>query len=209
LLAGGFSLLAGCNWDGHFSVLGYTTRPNFDEGIRTVYVPIFKNKAFQTAPYRGMEKMLTEAVIRQIHQDTPFMVISEPSRADTELLGTIITLNKNLLNRTQLNEVRQGEVVAGVELVWRDLRTGKVLSNPRKPLGVTPAGEIEPFDPDNPPLREGAEKPVPVLVLFSGQYLPEIGESNVTAQQKLCNNAAKQIVHMMEKDWVVPPKPCP
>ena len=40
--------LAGCTGDGHFTLFGYTTVPNYDMGIRTVYVPIFKNV---TSPY--------------------------------------------------------------------------------------------------------------------------------------------------------------
>ena len=38
-------LLPSCAWDGHLNVLGYSTRPNYDTSIRTVRVPIFKNKA--------------------------------------------------------------------------------------------------------------------------------------------------------------------
>ena len=40
-------LLAGCTSDGHFSLLGYTTAPNYDTSIRTVYVPIFGNQTFR------------------------------------------------------------------------------------------------------------------------------------------------------------------
>jgi hypothetical protein len=209
LFAGGFACVAGCNWDGHFDLLGYTTRPNYDENIKSVYVPVFRNKAFQWTPFRGMEKQLTLAVIRQIEWKTPFKVISDPNKADTELLGTIIILSKNLLNRTQENEVREGEVVLAVELVWRDNRSGKVLSNPRKPSGVITPTELPAFDPDNPPLREGAEKPIPVVVQLSGRYLPEVGETNATAQQRVCEQLARQIVNMMEKDWQLSPKSCP
>jgi len=34
--------LCGCESGGHFTFLGYTTRPNYDTCIKTVYVPIFQ-----------------------------------------------------------------------------------------------------------------------------------------------------------------------
>src|SRR5262245_48365081 len=103
----------GCESAGHFSVLGYTTRPNYDECIHTVYVPIFENNSFR----RGLEYQLTTAVVREIEQKTPYKVVSDRSRADTELTGTILTVNKQLLNRNQLNEIREAEMVVTVALV--------------------------------------------------------------------------------------------
>src|SRR5438105_4539764 len=99
--------LASCSSDGHLCVLGYTTRPNYDTNIHTVHVPIFKNNTFR----RDVEFELTRAVIREIEAKTPYKVVSDPCRADTELTGTIISLNKFILNRTQLNEVREAETV--------------------------------------------------------------------------------------------------
>jgi hypothetical protein len=208
VLAGGMSVLAGCGWDGHLDFFGYTTRPNIPDNIKTVYVPIFKNKAFQTGPYRGMEFELTRNVITQVEMKG-YKVISDPNRADTELLGTIVTLTKNLINRTEQNEVREGEVVVGVEIVWRDLRSGVVLTNPRKPLNVLPPAELPTFDLDNPPRPDSLEKAVPVIVTLSARFLPEVGETNSTAQSKVCYRLAQQIANMMEKDWQLPPKPCP
>src|SRR5262245_3935605 len=104
LLGGLVLVLPSCGWDGHFCLLGYTTQPNYDpQTIHTVYMPISKNDTFR----RGLEFDLTRAIIREIESKTPYKVISDPCRADTELTGTIIFLNKNILNRTQLNEVRE------------------------------------------------------------------------------------------------------
>jgi len=211
LLAGGASLLSGCGWDGHFTMFGYTTHPNYDENIRSVYVPIFTNKAFQTTPHRGIEMELTRAVIREIEATTPFKVISDCNKADTELLGTVVSLNKQLQNRNQQNEIREGEVVLAVELVWRDLRTNEVLSNPPKPLGVLPTNELPRFGPDDPgtlPPPLPADRPVPVVISYAGRFLPEVGESNASAQTRVCNHLAKQIAAMMEKNWQAPQR-CP
>ena len=206
ILAGGISTLAGCGWDGHFTFIGYNTRPNIDENIKSVYLPIFKNKAFQTSPYRGMEFELTRAVIREVEMKG-FKVISDPGHADTELQGSLVSISKNMLNFTEQNEIREGELVVGVEIVWRDLRTGIVLSNPRKPKGVLTPAELPPFDPDNPPLGEANERGTPVLVTLSARFLPEVGESNATAQTRVCNRLAKQIANLMEKDWELPARP--
>src|SRR6266849_5233685 len=130
LLASLALLLPSCGWDGQFTVLGYTTRPNYDCTIRSVRVPIFKNVTFR----RGLEFDLTRAVIREIEAKTPFKVVAAGCAADSELTGTIVSLNKNLLNRDQQNEVREAETILAVEIIWRDLRPGhegEILSKPR------------------------------------------------------------------------------
>jgi len=133
--------LPACESGGNFTILGYSTQPNYDTHIHTVYVPIFKNLTF----WRGVEFDLTEAVVRQIEAKTPYKVISDRDRADTELLGTIAAITKNLLNMNQLAEVREAEMVITVQMTWRDLRTGELLSQPRKggqdaPLFMPPTG---------------------------------------------------------------------
>jgi hypothetical protein len=207
LLIGGTGLATGCGWDGHFTILGYSTQDNYDHNIKTIYLPLAKNKALQTTPYREMEVELTRRIQEQIQLKTPFKIVGDPDRADTELLCTIISLNKQLMNRTEQNEVREGELQVGAMIVWRDLRTGKVLSNAPKTEGVLLPTELVPFDPDNPPKAEDPDVARPVLVRAPGRYLPEVGESNATAQTRVCNYMAVQIVSMLEKPWKYRPKP--
>src|SRR3954466_10473696 len=128
-------LLPSCASDGHLTVLGYSTKPNYDPNIRTVRVPIFKNRTFMTVtPNVGMEMDLTRAVVREIEQKTPFKVVQDCGAADTELRGVIVGFSKNLLNYNAFNEVREAETQLVVQLVWRDLRSGKILSRgPRRP----------------------------------------------------------------------------
>jgi hypothetical protein len=203
-----------CDWDGQFTVLGYTTRPNYDMAIHTVYVPIFKNRTL----WKGLEFDLTRAVIRRIEQITPYKVTSNCQEADTELLGTIVSLNKNILNRNQLNEVREAETTLAVEVVWRR-RNGEVLSQPLPrggpplsvpslpaatglpdtpapvPLGPAPAAPAVAVGPTPPPT------PPPVLVQSIAGFVPEIGQSLTTAEQANVDRLAIQIVSMMEKPW--------
>jgi hypothetical protein len=185
-LAGLALALPSCSWDGQFTVLGYTTRPNYDPGIRTIRVPIFKNNTF----VRGLEFDLTQAVIREIQTRTPFRVVAADCAADTELTGTITLLSKVAINRTQMNEIREGQTTLGVEIVWRDLRTGEVLSQPRPK-----------FDPDGPPPPPPDAKPKPLLVQSVGTYIPELGGSTTTSYQQNVNRLAVQIVSKMEAPW--------
>ena len=41
----------------------------YDPNIRTVYVPVFNNRAFQTTPHRGFEVDVTQAVVREIGRE--------------------------------------------------------------------------------------------------------------------------------------------
>jgi hypothetical protein len=179
--------LPSCGWDGHFTVLGYTTRPNYDPCIRTVYVPIFKNLTFR----RGLEFDLTKAVVREIEAKTPYKVVSNCDEADTELTGTIVNYRKSIINANQLNEVREAETMLGVEIVWRDRRTGDVLSQPRK--GDEPPPPLAPGEP-LPPAK-------PLLVQSVGGFIPELGESITTGYKENVDRLAVQIVSMMERPW--------
>lgn len=200
--------LTGCQSDRGFTVLGYSFGADklYDPSISSVYVPLFHNRAFLTTPYRGIEVQLTKALVREIETKTPFKVISDPERADTELLGNVIAIDKFLLNRNQQNTIREADITITVEVVWRDLRNGRVLSNPRTPeTSISPVAppEIPQFDPElpGPAPVDVIQKPVPVRIIASGRLIPELGETNVTAEQMAVNRLAVQIVSMMERAW--------
>ncbi len=183
LLAAAALVLPSCEWDGHFTVLGYNTRPNYDTSVRTVRVPVFQNLTY----IRGIEFDLTQAIVREIEAKTPYKVVGLNCDADTELTGTVVVLGKALLNRNQLNEVREAETALAVDVVWRNLRTGEVLSGPR----LRP-GELPP-PPD--------AKPVPVRINSTASFIPELGESFATARKKNVDRLAIQVVSMMEAPW--------
>ena len=56
-----------------------------------------------------------------------------------------------------------------IELVWRDLKTGEVLSRPSR---------IEELPPDKPLVPVKQEK---TIIQASAHFLPELGESQTTA----------------------------
>lgn len=191
----------GCRSGGDFTLFGYSTKPPFDHGIRTVHVPVFKSQMLQTTPYRDIEVDITSAVVKEINSRTPWRVSSNRDAADTELIGTLIAIDKGIMNRTPQNFARELELVLTCQLVWRDLRTGRVLSNARRarPEDVP----LEPFDPGLPPpeCEPERERAVPATVVATARIIPELGESNATGIKAACDQMARQIVNMMEEPW--------
>jgi hypothetical protein len=181
-LAGLLFLMSGCTSDGHFAFLGYTTRPPFDPTIRTVYVPIFGNESY----IRGLEFEVTKAVIREIESKSPYKVVSNCAEADTQLDGKILSRRKGVNNLNQLGEVRDVELGLLVEVRWKDLRSGDILSVPNGMRRPDPV-----IDPN--------AKPIPwVQITPSASYVPELGGSTASAQDLLAKQLARQVVHMME-----------
>lgn len=182
-------LFCGCGWDGNFTLFGYTTAPNYDRSIRTVYVPTFQNITMR----RELEFRLTQAVVREIEAKTTFKVVSNPNRADTELIGKIVNRTKGLINTNQLGEIREGDATIVVELIWRDLRpghVGEILSR------TAPLQPDAPRDPNGLPLP-----PPPTMISSQGSFIPELGGSLYSAEQQAINQLAVQIVSLMEKPW--------
>ncbi len=186
--------LPACENGGHFTVLGYTTKPNYREDIKTVRVPIFKNVTYRDSVRQGLEFELTRAVVREIEAKTPYKVVGCDADADTELTGTIVSLNKNVINRNELNEVRDAETVLAVEVRWQDLRSGEYLSRPARAPGTPPPPPPEPGQP-KPPI------PPPVMVFSQANFRPELGESTRSAFQKNVDRLAVQVVSLMEQPW--------
>jgi hypothetical protein len=184
------SALAGCESGGHFTLLGYTTRPPFDPDIRTVYVPIPQNVSW----LKNIEFDLEEAVLNELNMRAGApRVTSDRNRADTELEMKIINTTKAAVIINQLGETRNAQLGFQIQVVWRDLRPGHVgdiLSNKKR------------FDPQEKPLpgdrAATAPQAVPYLVTPTAEYIPELGGSNVTANVYAVRNGARQIVNMME-----------
>lgn len=120
--------------DGHFTILGYSTQPNYDTRYQTIRVPMCKNRTYYTVtPVPGMEMDLHRAVVRELQTKTPYRIAQD--NADTELTVNIVGFTKTLLNYTPFNTVREAETTMTVELVWRDLRTGEVLTRRARRMG--------------------------------------------------------------------------
>lgn len=103
---------------------GYTGQSLYPSGIRTVAVPIWKNNTFR----HQMGFHLTEAIDKNIESRTPYRLASL-KHADSVLRGTIVQVQETLLsNSFQTNLPQETQVTVVVNFTWKDLRTGKILS---------------------------------------------------------------------------------
>ncbi|MCD6303667.1 MAG: hypothetical protein J7M21_01750 [Planctomycetes bacterium] len=160
-------LLCGCDSD---PAKGYTTASQYPAGIKTVAVPIWHRG--RDVYRRGLEMRLTEAIVKRIELDTPYKV-TEKSRADTELVGTIDQVSQRVLSfNPDTGLPREKEITLTVSFTWTDLRNGKVLVRRRN-------------------FRESAA------------YIPPapLGEDFFQGSEDVINRLARRIVQQMEADW--------
>jgi len=180
------SLLPACDTSGNFTILGYSTATRFDTKYKTIRVPIFSNRTY----FRGLEFDLTDAVVQAIEKTTPWKVVS--GDADMELQGTILSFGKNIILVNPANEQREIEALMLVDVSWRDLRTGEILSKPpRRPGG--------PVLDNVPTLAEGPLPPTPP----SGMIVPPLGPPSAPA------SSMGAPANMQDGSTVSPPVPLP
>ena len=155
-----------------FAGCGYMVGGSYDPQLRTVEVPVFESNSYR----RGVDLQLTEAVQKQIQLRTPFRVVKDGG--DTRLTGRIIDVRKSVLGETRFDDPRELQVNLALEVVWEDLRAGKVLAQEQIPL-----------TPGMAALRSQAE------------FAPEVGQSLATAMQQSINQMARHVVDLMESPW--------
>ncbi len=152
---------------------GYTVGNAFQGNVRSVYVPIATCEDFR----RGAEFQLTEAVLTQIKERTPFRICKSDG-ADTKLTMKIKSIRKTVLGTTADNDPRSLQVQYAVDVIWEDLRTGRILAQ-----------------------RQVSLEPEISHLFATGTMSPEVGQSLATATQQALNSMARQIVDLMEAPW--------
>lgn len=96
--------------------------------VKTVAVPIFANRTY----YRNVEFSLTKSIINQLESRTPYKVAPK-EEADTILEGEITDVGVHLQNRSAFNGLPQEQLFfITVNFTWKDLRTGKILTDRRQ-----------------------------------------------------------------------------
>ena len=146
---------------------GYSTAPLHPENVKTVMVPIFASKEFR----RELEFDLTRDVVQTIEARTPYKVVHDRGRADTELRGEVVELRAPVISEDiDTDRPVDVEVVLVCWFEWRDLRSGEVLAR-RERLSA------------------------------SGAYAPAVGEGLDSATREASQRLAERIVEAMEKDW--------
>jgi hypothetical protein len=105
---------------------GYSFSGVYREDVRTIEVPVFENETFA----HGLEVELTDAIIKEIHQKTPWRV--SRGSADTRLSGRILASDlRKLTTDSTSGLVQEMAVVTSVSFEWRDLRTDEILVSRR------------------------------------------------------------------------------
>ncbi|MEM9883815.1 MAG: LPS assembly lipoprotein LptE [Planctomycetota bacterium] len=116
-------------------------------------IPIFENRTFT----RGLEYDLTEAVIKQVEQRTPY-VATRAGVADTLLEGRVTSVQTRELSQTRDAGLPQEvEVLVTIDFTWTDQRRGDVLVQRR---GFSGVGRYVPTAPVNQPFEVGQHEAV-------------------------------------------------
>ena len=147
-------------------------RSLYPQDVRTVYVPMFDSDSFR----RNLGERLTEAVMKEIENKTPYKVVST-SNADSILSGRIVGETKRVVTENSYDDPRRLDVDLRIEVSWVD-RGGGIL-------------------------YDGCVTLPPELTTVSAAagFVPEYGQSVATAHQAAIQRAAQQIVGMMEAPW--------
>ena len=105
----------------------YQWKSLYREDVKSVAVPIFKNRSYD----RGVEFTLTKAIVNQIEMRTPYKV-QPKDRADTILEGEIIDVTRQTISSDSRADIPQEQLyVVRINFVWKDLRSGQILCERR------------------------------------------------------------------------------
>ena len=144
----------------------------FRPDIRTVHVPIVQSESFR----RGLGERLTESMVKEIELRTPYKVV-DASQADSIFQARIVDEHKRVIAENQFDEARDIETQMIVEVSWLDRQGQQLIQRT----------EI--------PIDEG------IYIAQSASFVPEGGQSLITAQQEVMQKLAAQIVAQMELPW--------
>lgn len=144
----------------------------YRQDVVTVAVPVFQSESLR----RYLGERLTEAVVKEIELKTPYKV-SQGVNADSVLTGRLIEDSKYVITENANDEPRDIELEMFVEIDWR-ARDGRSLLQQQValPAALTSVGQAV-------------------------HFVPEGGQSRVTAQQDAIEKLAEQIVARMEVPW--------
>ncbi|MCX5655951.1 MAG: LPS assembly lipoprotein LptE [Planctomycetota bacterium] len=146
---------------------GYSSEPLHRTDVRTVAVDIFGNKSFR----REMEFGLARALVKTIEMRTPYKVVHDPKRADSEIRGEIFAFTAPVLTESvRTDSPMEVEVTIMAWFEWKDLRTGEILRHCEEISGA-------------------------------GSYAVALGETQDSATEDAIQRLARRIVEFMEKPW--------
>jgi hypothetical protein len=145
----------------------------FPADIQTVYVPMFESDSYR----RTLGERLTEIVVKEIEERTPYKVVSSPD-ADSILTGKIVNDTKRVIAEDKYDQPRLTQMNFIVHVSWVD-RKGDLVS-------------------------QATDVPIPAQLVElsqSSELIPEFGQSTATTQQDALVKLGRQIVGLMENPW--------
>lgn len=145
----------------------------FRPGIRTVHVPIIRNQTFR----HDLGVRLTEAIVKEIDQRTPYKVTGNPN-ADSTLVVTVTHETKQVLSETNDDDPRALDAVVTASAKWTSRNGEQLLQNTLT-----------------------ADDSFSVAFGQSSRFVPEGGQSVATATQSSIEKLAARIVSQMEMRW--------
>ena len=145
----------------------------FSSQVQTVGVSICGNETWR----RGYGERLTEALVREIENRTPYKVVPA-SRADTVLEVNIVSEQKSVTFQNSRMDPRELTIDIAVEARWIDRRTLEI----RQSQNISPES-------------------LAAQMSSSSLMITEAGQSNATTSQKILTALAQEIVGMMEVAW--------
>ncbi|MGD9126535.1 MAG: LPS assembly lipoprotein LptE [Planctomycetia bacterium] len=152
----------------------FGNRTLYPPHIRTVYVPTCESSSFR--PFLG--ERLTEAIVKEVEQKTPYKVVSTPEEADSILTCRIVDEGKRVVAENYYDDPRQVQYWFNVQVNWID----------RQQQQICPGGAVS-------IPRESVD------LLETSNMAAEVGQSGATAQQDAINKIATRVVTMMEAPW--------
>ena len=151
----------------------FGNRSLYRPDIRTVHVPVVRSNSLR----RGLGERLTEQICKQIELKTPYK-LTDAAAADSILTATIIAENKKILATNGLDEARDVETDFFVQVQWVDRRGDLIMSHTDVPV-----------------------QPLLLNVSQATNFVPEGGQSLVTAHEEALVRLADQIVGQLEMPW--------
>jgi len=151
----------------------FGTRSLYRPDIRTVHVPMVQSDSLR----RNLGERLTEHICKQIELKTPYKLVAADA-ADSVLTARLISENKKVLAENGLDEARDVETDFFVQVRWVDRRGDLIMSHADVPV-----------------------QPLLVNVSQATNFVPEGGQSLVTAHEEALQRLADQIVGQLEMPW--------
>jgi hypothetical protein len=141
--------------------------------IRTVHIPVVQSDSYR----RYLGERLTEAVVKEVELRTPYKVVTSDT-ADSVLSIRLVSDAKRVISNNRYSEPRDIETDFFVQASWIDRRGDLIMSHEDVPAA-----------------------PLMVSLGQQANFVPEGGQSLVTAQQEAIQKLAQQIVGQMELAW--------